>query len=38
MDPGKTRDQTMDDVKVPEFTNCPGGAARLRTNVGIVYD
>jgi cyclase len=35
---GKTRDQAMDDVKVPEYANFPGGAPRLRTNVGVVYD
>lgn len=35
---GKTREQAMDEVKFPEYANYPGGAARLRTNVGIVYD
>ena len=35
---GKTREQAMDDVKDPEYVNYPGGTARLRTNVGIVYD
>ena len=35
---GKTHEQAMDDVKNPEYANYPGGAARLRTNVGIVYD
>jgi cyclase len=35
---GKTRDQAMDDVKVPEYAAYPGGAPRLRTNVGLVYD
>jgi cyclase len=35
---GKTRDQAMDDVKDAEYANYPGGAARLRTNVGIIYD
>ena len=28
----------MDDVKDAEYVNYPGGAARLRTNVGIIYD
>jgi len=35
---GKTRDQAMDDVKDAEYASYPGGAARLRTNVGIIYD
>ena len=35
---GKTREQAMDDVKDSEYVNYPGGAARLRTNVGIIYD
>jgi glyoxylase-like metal-dependent hydrolase (beta-lactamase superfamily II) len=35
---GKTREQAMDDVKVPEYASYPGGTARLRTNVGIIYD
>ena len=35
---GKTRDQAMDEVKDAEYVNYPGGAARLRTNVGIIYD
>jgi glyoxylase-like metal-dependent hydrolase (beta-lactamase superfamily II) len=35
---GKTREQAMDDVNVPEYANFPGGAPRLRTNVGIIYD
>jgi glyoxylase-like metal-dependent hydrolase (beta-lactamase superfamily II) len=35
---GKTRDQAMDELKVPVYANFPGGAPRLRTNVGIIYD
>ena len=35
---GRTREQAMDDVKDAEYANYPGGAARLRTNVGIIYD
>jgi len=35
---GRTREQAMDDVKDAEYVNYPGGAARLRTNVGIIYD
>jgi cyclase len=35
---GKTREQAMDDVNDPEYVRYPGGAARLRTNVGIIYD
>ena len=34
----KTREQAMDEVKEAEYVNYPGGAARLRTNVGIIYD
>ena len=35
---GKTRDQAMDDVKVSEYANYPGGAARIRLTIGSVYD
>jgi cyclase len=35
---GKTREQAMDDVTVQEYANFPGGAARLRMNVGVIYD
>ena len=35
---GRTREQAMDEVKDEEYVNYPGGAARLRTNVGIIYD
>ena len=35
---GKTREQAMDDVKIPEYANYPGGAPRIRTTVGSVYD
>ena len=35
---GKTREQAMDDVAVPEYANLPGGAARIRMNVAAVYD
>ena len=35
---GKTREQAMDEVKDAEYVNYPGGAARLRTNVGVIYD
>jgi cyclase len=35
---GKTRDQAMDDVKVSEYANYPGGAPRIRTTVASVYD
>ncbi len=35
---GKTREQAMDEVKDAEYVSYPGGAARLRTNVGIIYD
>jgi cyclase len=35
---GKTREQVMDAVKLPEYENYPGGAARLRGNIGTIYD
>ena len=35
---GKTREQAMDDVTVPEYANLPGGAMRIRQNVAAVYD
>jgi cyclase len=35
---GKTRDQAMDDVKMAEYANYPGGAPRIRATVGSVYD
>jgi cyclase len=35
---GKTREQAMDDVKIPEYANYPGGAPRIRMTVGSVYD
>ena len=35
---GRTREQAMDEVKDAEYVNYPGGAARLRTNIGIIYD
>jgi glyoxylase-like metal-dependent hydrolase (beta-lactamase superfamily II) len=35
---GKTRDQVMDAVRLPEYENYPGGAARLRGNIGTIYD
>jgi cyclase len=35
---GKTREQAMDDVTVPEYANFPGGAMRIRQNVAAVYD
>jgi glyoxylase-like metal-dependent hydrolase (beta-lactamase superfamily II) len=35
---GRTREQAMDDLKDAEYVNYPGGAARLRTNIGIIYD
>jgi cyclase len=35
---GKTREQAMDDVTVPEYANFPGGAVRIRQNVATVYD
>ena len=35
---GKTREQVMDAVKLPEFENYPGGAVRLRGNIGTIYD
>jgi cyclase len=35
---GKTRDQVMDAVKLPEYENYPGGAERLRGNIGTIYD
>jgi cyclase len=35
---GKTKDQAMDDVKLQEYANYPGGAPRIRTTVGSVYD
>ena len=35
---GKTRDQAMDDVKLPEYANYPGGAPRIRTTVAAIYD
>jgi glyoxylase-like metal-dependent hydrolase (beta-lactamase superfamily II) len=35
---GKTREQVMDAVKLPEYENYPGGAPRLRGNIGTIYD
>ena len=35
---GKTREQVMDAVKLPEYENYPGGAVRLRGNIGTIYD
>ncbi len=35
---GKTRDQAIDEVRVPAYENFPGGAARIRQNVASVYD
>jgi glyoxylase-like metal-dependent hydrolase (beta-lactamase superfamily II) len=35
---GKTREQAMDEVRVPAYENLPGGAARIRQNVAAVYD
>jgi cyclase len=35
---GRTREQAMDDVKDAEYVNYPGGAARLRANVGVIFD
>ena len=35
---GKTRDQAMEEVRVPAYENLPGGAARIRQNVAAVYD
>ena len=35
---GKTRDQAMDEITVPAYAVLPGGAARIRANVGAVYD
>jgi cyclase len=35
---GKTREQAMDEITVPAYANLPGGAARIRMNVGSVYD
>ncbi len=35
---GKTREQAMDEVRVPAYENLPGGAARIRMNVAAVYD
>jgi cyclase len=35
---GKTREQAMDDVKIPEYATYPGGAPRIRTTVGSMYD
>jgi glyoxylase-like metal-dependent hydrolase (beta-lactamase superfamily II) len=35
---GKTRQQAADDVTVPEYATYPGGAPRIRTTVGSVYD
>lgn len=35
---GKTRQQVMDAVTLPEYENYPGGAVRLRGNVGTIYD
>ena len=34
----KIIEMAMEDVKDAEYVNYPGGAARLRTNVGIIYD
>jgi hypothetical protein len=35
---GKTREQAVDDVRVPAYENFPGGVARIRLNVASVYD
>jgi glyoxylase-like metal-dependent hydrolase (beta-lactamase superfamily II) len=35
---GKTREQAMDEITVPAYANLPGGAARIRMNVGSIYD
>jgi len=35
---GKTRDQAIDEVRVPAYENFPGGAVRIRQNVASVYD
>jgi cyclase len=35
---GKTRDQVMDAVTLSEYENYPGGAVRLRGNIGTIYD
>jgi hypothetical protein len=35
---GKTREQAMDDVKLAEYASYPGGAPRIRTTVGSIYD
>jgi cyclase len=35
---GKTRDQVMDAVKLPEYERYPGGAVRLSGNIGTIYD
>jgi glyoxylase-like metal-dependent hydrolase (beta-lactamase superfamily II) len=35
---GKTREQVMDAVTLPEYEKYPGGAARLRGNIGTIFD
>jgi cyclase len=35
---GKTREQAIDEVRVPAYENLPGGAPRIRMNVAAVYD
>jgi glyoxylase-like metal-dependent hydrolase (beta-lactamase superfamily II) len=35
---GRTREQAVDEVRVPAYENLPGGAARIRMNVAAVYD
>ncbi len=35
---GKTREQAMDEVRIPAYESLPGGAARIRMNVAAVYD
>ncbi|MCM3878931.1 MAG: MBL fold metallo-hydrolase [Vicinamibacterales bacterium] len=35
---GRTREQSMDEVRVPAYENLPGGSARIRMNVAAVYD
>lgn len=35
---GKTREQAVDEITVPAYANLPGGAARIRLNVAVMYD
>jgi glyoxylase-like metal-dependent hydrolase (beta-lactamase superfamily II) len=35
---GKTREQAVDEITVPDYARFPGGSERIRMNVAAVYD